>query len=74
MIIAWQLRRDQETVAHRHEAERQVRRLASKPREPSRSRRIKRIASNVPATNSPLQRTGLRPAAERHDVRRTRRR
>ena len=47
MTIAWQLRRDREAVARRHEGERQLRELESRPSEPSRSRQIKKLREEL---------------------------
>jgi hypothetical protein len=47
MTIAWQLRRDREAVARRHEVERQLRELESRPSEPSRSRQIKKLREEL---------------------------
>lgn len=47
MTIAWELRRDRQAVARRHEVEKQLRKLESLPDEPSRSRRIKKLREEL---------------------------
>jgi len=47
MTIAWELRRDKEAVARRHEVEKELRKLESLPKEPSRSRQIKKLREEL---------------------------
>ncbi len=47
MTMAWELRREKEGVARRHEIERQLRKLESLPTEPSRARQIKRLREGL---------------------------
>lgn len=47
MTIAWELQRDKEAVARRHELERRLRKLESLPTEPSRRRQIKKLREEL---------------------------
>jgi len=47
MTIAWMLRREKQTVARRHEIERQLRKLESLPTEPSRAHLIKKLREEL---------------------------
>ena len=47
MTIAWQLRREQESVARRHEVEKRLRKLEALPAEPSRARQITKLREEL---------------------------
>jgi hypothetical protein len=47
MTIAWELRRDREAVARRHEVEKQLQKLELLPSGPSRSRQIKKLREEL---------------------------
>lgn len=47
MTMAWELRREKEGVARRHEVENQLRKLESLPTEPARSRQVKMLRQEL---------------------------
>jgi hypothetical protein len=47
LIIDWRVRVERAAVARRHEVERRLKDLESRPEEPSRNRRIKRLQEEL---------------------------